>query len=115
MESLPSYTDDTVLAEVGDRLNAARLSRNLTQAALAKEAGVSKRTIERLEAGQSVQLTNFIRVLRALGHLGRLAALLPPSEPGPMELLRREGKAPKRASPRSEPPGSGPWTWGHDE
>jgi len=43
-------TDDSVLAELGGRLARIRLDRNLTQAQLAEQAGVSKRTIERLEA-----------------------------------------------------------------
>jgi putative transcriptional regulator len=44
-------TDEAVLRELGERLSAARVSRNLTQAHVAEEAGISKRTLERLEAG----------------------------------------------------------------
>jgi transcriptional regulator with XRE-family HTH domain len=106
--------DTAVLAELGSRLGAVRLARNLTQAELAKEAGISKRTLERIEAGQSAQLTSFIRVLRALDLLERLELLLPPVQPGPMDLLRHGGKPPQRASGR----GSGspePWTWAEDD
>ena len=39
-------SDEAILREVGGRLAAARLARNLTQAALADAAGVSKRTVE---------------------------------------------------------------------
>ena len=60
-------TDQQVLAELGDRLAQYRLNRNLTQDQLAREAGVSKRTVVRLENGQSSQMTNLVRVLRALG------------------------------------------------
>ena len=107
-------TDDAVLAELGSRLGAVRLSRNLTQAELAKEAGVSKRTLERIEAGQSAQITSFIRILRALDLLERLELLLPPAQPGPMDLLKRAGKAPQRASGRSSAHPQ-PWTWAEDE
>jgi len=113
MSFTEQWTDDAVLAEIGDRLGAARLSRNLTQAALARAAGVSKRTVERIEAGQSAQLTSLIRLLRALDLLGRLDALLPPPRPEPMELLRREGKAPQRAS-GGQAPVREPWSWGED-
>lgn len=54
-------TDAAVLAELGDRLSRRRLQRNLTQAQLAREAGVSKRTVIRLERGESSQVTNLIR------------------------------------------------------
>jgi transcriptional regulator with XRE-family HTH domain len=107
-------SDEAVLAELGSRLGAERLAHNLTQAALAREAGVSKRTLERIEAGQSTQVTSFIRVLRALGLVERLELLLPPSQPSPMELLKRAGKAPQRASGRGSSVQQ-PWTWADDE
>jgi transcriptional regulator with XRE-family HTH domain len=110
MNGSTNRTDDSILAELGARLSAARLSRDLTQAQLAHEAGVSKRTIERLEAGQSAHLTSFVRVLRTLGLLERLELLLPPAEPEPMDLLRRAGAKPQRASGTSARKGE-PWTW----
>jgi len=102
--------DKAVLIELGSRLGAARLSRDLTQAELAKEAGVSKRTLERIEAGQSAQLTSFIRVLRSLDLLDRLELLLPAAQPGPMDLLLRDGKTPQRATGRTTHTKT-PWTW----
>lgn len=106
------HTDEAILGEIGERLAATRLSRNLTQAALARDAGVSKRTVERMEAGESAQLTSLLRVLRALDLLEGLEALLPPVRPGPMELLRAGGRPRQRASGGApEPAASGPWSW----
>ncbi|HEY1716698.1 MAG TPA: helix-turn-helix transcriptional regulator, partial [Verrucomicrobiae bacterium] len=51
MKLTKQATDETVLAELGGRLTRIRLERNLTQLQLAKEAGVSKNTVQRLEAG----------------------------------------------------------------
>lgn len=110
MDSPDQRSDEAILAELGARLSSARLSRNLTQAELAHDAGVSKRTLERIEAGQSAQLTSFIRVLRSLDLLDRLELLLPPPQPGPMDLLRRAGKTPQRATGSSASTGE-PWTW----
>ena len=113
MHNADQRTDQAVLAELGARLSSVRLSRGLTQAELAHDAGISKRTVERIEAGQSTQLTSFIRTLRTLDLLDGLELLLPPPQPGPMDLLRRSGKTPQRASggtaPRDEP-----WTWGDE-
>lgn len=107
-----SPTDSAVLAEIGRRLARRRLERNLTQAELAAEAGVSKRTLVRMEAGESTQVTNFIRVLRALGLVDRLDAFLPPPAPSPLEQLRARGKRRRRASPRKTPPAPrADWTW----
>ena len=110
MNSSDQRTDEAILAELGARLSSVRLSRDLTQAELAHDAGVSKRTVERIEAGQSAQLTSFIRILRTLDLLKGLGLLLPPPQPGPMDLLRRGGSAPQRATGRNAPADE-PWTW----
>ena len=108
-------TDAAVLAELGARLSRLRLQRNLTQAQLAQEAGVSKRTVIRLESGESVQVTNLIRLIRALGLLGNLDAFVPPPLPSPVEQLRSRTKERRRASPavrRRGPPAE--WRWGDE-
>ena len=65
-------TDEAVLAEFGNRLATLRLERNLTQSQLAREAGVSKPTLQRMESGAvATQLSSFLRVCRALGLLER--------------------------------------------
>jgi putative transcriptional regulator len=98
------------LADLGDRLAQVRIGRNLTQEALAEAAAVSKRTIERLETGQSVQLSNLVRVLSALGLAENIGQLVPASGPRPMDILRHQGKTRKRASaPKSSP--AEPWSW----
>lgn len=110
-----SSPDASVLAELGDRLARLRLQRNLTQAQLAREAGVSKRTLIRLEHGESTQLTNLIRVLRGLGGLGNLDALIPPPPTSPIQQLQARAKTRRRASPaaRNRRP-STTWTWGDE-
>ncbi len=109
-------TDPAVLAEIGQRLAQHRLDKNLTQAELAKEAGVSKRTLIRLEGGESTQLTNLIRILRALDLLANLDAFIPPPVPSPIEQLRSGGKRRKRASRKAQHPRPGKeWTWGEGD
>ena len=112
-------TDQAVLSEIGSRLAQARLSKNLTQARLAAEAGVSKRTVERLESGAvAAQLSAFLRVCRVLGLLGNFEQLLPVMPPSPIAQLKARGRERRRAS--GTPSSSGrigetgqtPWTWG---
>ena len=108
-------TNRAVLAELGGRLARLRLDRNLSQSELAREAGVSRRTLVRLEAGESTQLTNLIKVIRALGLLPNLDAFVPPPTPSPLEQLERQGQRRRRASPRGEPDSSdAAWTWGDE-
>lgn len=64
-----STKTDVVLKEIGVRLTRQRMLAKLTQAGLAEKAGVSKRTVERIEAGSSIQLSTMIQVLRVFGLL----------------------------------------------
>lgn len=102
-----------VLGEVGVRFRAHRLALNRTQAWVAEEAGVSKRTVERLEAGESVQLESWLRVLRAVGLLSHLDVLLPPPQPSPLAQVQLQERTRQRASPQADAP-TGPWTWGDE-
>ncbi len=98
MQLSPFMTDDALLAELGARAERTRLERNISQQQLAKDAGVSWRTLQRLEAGEAVGMDKFIRVLRALGLLGNLEALVPEPPPSPIERMKTEGRRRKRAS-----------------
>lgn len=97
-----------------------RLEKNLTQAQLALQAGISKRTVERLEAGRAgTQLSAFIRVCRVLELLERLENLVPETAPSPMTQLKLGGRKRRRASSPTTPgavnepaPSAGTWTWG---
>jgi len=110
------YGDEAVLQEIGERIARTRLELNLTQDDAARSAGVSKRTVERLEAGHSVQLGHFLRICRALGLLERLDTFLPEPVPSPIELLRFRGRERRRASGvRDTSSPEGPWRWGEDE
>jgi len=115
---LTSSGPDHQLQELGRRLAELRLERNQPQAQLAEEAGVSLATVRRLEAGQSVQLANWLRVLRALGLSERLKLLLPPPAANPLLALELERQRSKRrrqrASTPRQPEAEGTWTWGED-
>lgn len=104
--------DDAILTELGKRLAQRRLSLQLTQADVAEEAGVAKRTIERIEAGHSAQMSSIIRMLRALDGLPGLDSVISESGPRPMDQVKRKGKVRQRASKRGRSKLSGkPWTW----
>lgn len=109
-------SDAAILMEIGLRVARRRIELGLTQANLAEQAGIGKRTLERLEAGESVQLANFLQVLRVLQLLDGLESLLPEPGPRPMDMLKPQGKQRKRASARQRKPGESgqPWRWGDE-
>ena len=108
-----TLTDQTILEELGHRLAASRLAKNWTQIQLAQEAGVSKCTLQRLEAGEvATQLSGLLRVCRALDLLDRFDVLLPETVPSPMAQLKTKGRERQRARRKKVAPMSKEWTWG---
>jgi len=114
MKITKQATDEVVLGELGGRLARIRLDRNLSQAQLATQAGVSKRTVERLEAGTvGTQLSGFIRVCRALNLIERFDLLVPEPVPSPVEQLKMAGRKRQRASTAKPAEASAKkWQWG---
>ena len=104
-------TDDAVLAEVGRRLAQRRISLQMTQARLAEVAGVSKRTVERFENGESAQFLSVIRMLRALDLLPNLDAMIPAGAESPLDAVKRKGRVRQRASSPRKKPRKSDWEW----
>jgi transcriptional regulator with XRE-family HTH domain len=107
-------SDGTVLDELGGRMARCRLDLQLTQAELAEQAGVSKRTVERIEAGATTQVSTLIRILRVLNLLDGLDQLVPEAGPRPMDILKLKRTERKRASSRRKKAPGGEWHWGDE-
>jgi len=106
---------ETIAAALGGQIKNIRLSRNITQAQLAVEAGVTTLTIVRLEKGLGTTLDTFIRVLIALGIQQNLAGLLPDPTIRPIERITGEGVERQRARPDTSDEALAGWSWGDDE
>ncbi|MFQ5416637.1 MAG: helix-turn-helix domain-containing protein [Myxococcota bacterium] len=104
------------LDRLSRRLVQHRLNRNLTQVDLARAAGISRRTLARLENGEPTQLENFLRTLIALGLEEGLNRLVPDVPESPIQQLERSGRTRKRATGRRKPRprASEPWSWGDE-
>lgn len=114
MKIKSELTDESILKELGHRLASVRLARNLTQAALADQAGISKRTLERLESGAvATQLSGLLRVCRILGLMENFDSLLPNAEASPITQLKQIGRERKRATgKKATTSAADKWTWG---
>jgi len=110
-------TDMAVLHEIGDRLERRRIDAGLTQAQLAEEAGISKRTVERIETGHSTDFVMLLRVLRVLKLLEALDQFVSDLPQSPLMLLKSRGRTRKRvghsrSSEGTAAPNSAPsWKW----
>ncbi len=113
MEITNLLGDEAILVELGGRIAQSRIKTQLTQAQLAEQAGVSKRTLERIESGYSAQMSSMIRVFRVLDLLTGLNRMIPDTGPGPMDLLKLQGKRRQRAysSRRKQADPHQEWSW----
>ncbi len=118
MKFTSALADAAILRELGARLERRRIDTNLTQAQLAEEAGVSKRTLERIEAGRRTDLVMLVRVLRALKLVEGLENLISDRPQSPITLLKQKGRERKRVRRARTQSGGGtaarsvPWKWG---
>lgn len=113
MKITPAMTETTTLAELGERAQQYRVGMNLAQAELAKMAGVSQRTVERLEAGNSMQLGKLVRILRALRLSANLDQLIPETSIRPIQLAGSKKEVRHRSyKRRSVTPKKQGWVWG---
>lgn len=69
-------SDQEILKQIVSKLINKRKQLKLTQKKLAEKAGISFRTIQKIEAGGNSTMLNFIAVLRALGELKLLDSFL---------------------------------------
>ena len=107
-------TPQAALKELSARLARFRMESGLTQAQLAAQAGVSKRTVERIENGCDLQITTLVRLLRVLGLADRLDQLIPEQTVSPMDMLRGKTNRPKRVRLKKAPQPEKPWKWGDE-
>ena len=104
-------SNEQVLGELGSRVRAARIDMPLTQAELAKRAGVSLSTVAKLERGEDVRFTSVLDVLRALGMLAAVDSLVPHASARPTDLARM-GKPRQRARSVANGASANAWEWG---
>ena len=105
---------ESLAKEIGKKLERFRLSRNITQSKLAQDAGVSERTLRRLESGEGATLDSFIRILAALNLQQNMDMLIPDPRIRPIERIRTGGSERRRARPSKAVKSGKRWRWGSE-
>ncbi len=104
MPQITNITPDAAaLAEIGRRLAQLRLNQNLSQAALAEKAGLTRLTVHNIESGSNANFRNVIRLMRGLGILGNLGVMVPELAPSPIAQADAEKARRRRAGKRRAP------------
>lgn len=98
------YTENELLAELGNRLREHRLRRNLLQKKLAENAGISVSALKKLENQGLGSLENFMKVVFALRLEKELQTLFVPQPLtiAQIEKLQKPSRLRARPSSRSK-------------
>ncbi|MBR5970890.1 MAG: helix-turn-helix domain-containing protein [Lachnospiraceae bacterium] len=102
-----------ILEELGSRIRDLRIAMSLTQKDMASKAGISLRTVERMESGENVGVECILNVMRVCMLLPSLEVLIPMTEITPVMRLRQEKKR-KRVTARAKEQTSREWKWGDE-
>ncbi|CCV65147.1 Transcriptional regulator, XRE family [Paracholeplasma brassicae] len=83
-------TNSQIISELGKRIKERRIALNMTQRDVAKDSGVSIRTISGFENGENISLDNLISILRVLRLLQEFNGLFPKKMIDPFEVLEQK-------------------------
>lgn len=107
---------EQVISNMGTTLAQIRLSRNISQEELASMAGISPRTLSRLESGENSSLDTLVRLMQALQLHNHLASLLPDPGIQPVQQFAQKGATQKRVRKSTVKKSSDKaWTWDEGE
>lgn len=98
--------------ELGQKLKIYRIINEMSQQDLEDKSGVSKRSISRLEQGESVQLENLFKILIALDLGDNIELLVPDQTRRPSFYLKKTEDKPKRVRKKIE---KNDFKWGDEE
>ena len=90
------------IEELGKKIKTYRIMKEMTQQDLEDKTGVSKRSISRLEQGESVQVDNLFKILLALDLGENIELLVPDQTKRPSFYLKKTDDKPKRVRKRTE-------------
>ena len=106
-----SMTSDEIIHEIGHRIAAHRLNLNMTQKELSDRAGVSLRTLIRLEDGEgNLGISALTKVLSVLNLVDRFESLFPKVEMSAQMIIN--GEVPRKRSRKSVKHKI--WKWGDE-
>lgn len=90
------------IKELGQKIKIYRIRKEMSQQDLEDKTGVSKRSISRLEQGESVQLENLFKILLALDLGENIELLVPDQTKRPSFYLEKLDNNPKRVRKKTE-------------
>jgi putative transcriptional regulator len=95
---LEQLTDIEVMRELGSRLRAYRIQRNIPVDVVAERARLNRNTVMNAELGKNPRLATIVRLLRVLGRVDSIESFMPISTISPLNEIKRNSKVRQRAT-----------------
>ena len=105
--------EQEILKELGNRIKQYRIALNITQIELADKCGISSSTQVRIENGVDSKISNYVKILTALGLAENLDMLIPEMQPD-FKALYEQKPQKQRATSNAKKPKSN-WIWEEDK
>ena len=90
-------SDIAIISEIGKFIKHTRLEQNKTQAQVAKDAGINRWTLSKIENGESISISTLIQILRVLDLLHLLNIFEIDEKISPIEYAKLKEKKRQRA------------------
>jgi len=95
------YMNDSEIGrELGKRIKALRLKKNLSQQEISEFSGLSLNAIKSVEGGKG-KVISVIKILRALKSLNKLNDFIPEPEFSPIQIAKLKGRTRVRATAKN--------------
>ena len=94
IKMMKSYQE--YIVELGKKIKTYRIMKELSQEDLSDKTGISKRSISRLEQGESIQMDNLFKILIALDLGDNIDLLVPDQTRRPSYYLEYSDSGPQR-------------------
>ena len=100
------------IKELGQKIKTYRIMNEMSQQDLEDKSGVSKRSISRLEQGETVQVDNLFKIIIALGLGDNIELLVPDQTKRPSYYLKTSENKPQRVRKKTQ---KNDFKWGDEE
>lgn len=113
MIDIYASSDNRLIELIGAKVRTLRLNRNMSQASVATDSGVTVSVVQRLENGAGCTLMNLIKILRGIDGLNLMNDFFKeePISPRMLAQLANTHKTRKRASKNINKPSKDTLSW----
>lgn len=92
-----------ILKEIGSRIKDTRIAMRLSQEDFASKAGISVRTLSRVELGENSKFDVYLNIFRTMDLLGNIDLLIPEQTVKPTDIadrIKKKSRIGKKSSSR---------------